>query len=479
MSCMQTGFLPTEQTPCMRLVRGRNLPVAGSKSLGRRKRESEYVSMPRMSTTYSPVTQSVSTTREHQPRGVCDVMERHDDGIICPRGSIRLNQSVATIANRSNSALTASCLEECQRAHRCTHAAVTSFKSCQHFDNRSAACRATGTASPLVAVWYKRTAAAPCPSRQAPTTAPPPSPSPSRLSRGVPSRVAVVYRGAYFRDYSNERLVTWGGEPLCSDYFASADNHRRKVFAPLERAGAQPFVFFHTYASGCRARDDALVEDLKPVAHLFTPPGSLSRVVDSGLVALQLLTSSGVDVDAAILTRFDLLHLDPVAELPVDWSLVNFAWRSNIKGIPRASTPDLFYTIPARHIDAFARSLHSSAAFASAHCTTRLGPRVCSSGHWSWAYLAAEIGNESMAVIDQRFLTYTPGTVCEGELLLGNATRRSHQRGPVFLQLLRHCPGNCSTWTRAPVPCGDRHRNGTLQNQTRNWRKLYWVGDRP
>ena len=67
---------------------------------------------------------------------------------------------------------------------------------------------------------------------------------------------------------------------------------------------------FHSYHSGCEARDTALVNFLQPVAHRFDDCCS-GRIVDSYIAAIDLLTGSGVRVDLVLLEAVVLIARRP------------------------------------------------------------------------------------------------------------------------------------------------------------------------
>ena len=232
--------------------------------------------------------------------------------------------------------------------------------------------------------------------------APPSSPPP------LPPRThfGVVYHGAFYRAFTGER--SWNGNDLCSDFFANEANHRAQFFEPLRRWGADAHVVFHTFESGCAARDAALVAALNPVAHRIAPAGSTERVVDSYIIGLNLLKewaqANGRTVDYVVLTRFDVVYRAPFTRFNIGWDRVNFPWVSMpIDGL--TTTSDLFHVLPYANLDDMtfaldwsgksppARGIHGAAHWAFDPIRERMGPAstsfIATGVHESWEDIAA------------------------------------------------------------------------------------------
>ena len=67
----------------------------------------------------------------------------------------------------------------------------------------------------------------------------------------------------------------------------------KRLFGPLRDVFDEVDVYFHTYRhASCRAKDDRLVEFLKPVAYHFTDEasdGPFPRIIDSYILVLELV----------------------------------------------------------------------------------------------------------------------------------------------------------------------------------------------
>ena len=198
-----------------------------------------------------------------------------------------------------------------------------------------------------------------------------------------------------------------------------------------------------------------------PVRHRFTAPGTTQRIVDSSLVGLQLLDESGVEVDAVLLTRFDLLHREPLLQLPLHWTKVNVAWPDGrVYWEKERRVSDLFFVIPPRFLPAFRRALQWSGERMQRLKTRNRG---FTAGHWVWQSLATEIGNRSLRFIDNRHMSSDSKAICET------------QPSTAFVRVLRHCVRDCSQWSMRAncseqnISAGRKVKAWTAVNRTLRW----------
>ena len=180
--------------------------------------------------------------------------------------------------------------------------------------------------------------------------------------------VALLYHGSYERQ---EDECTGKG----SDFFDVASNHKERLVEPLQRMNMQVLTVFHTYHAACAARDAALVSFLQPVAYRFDTEGSLPRIVDSYLVALDLANSSGLaTIDYVVLTRFDVLYTQSIDV--VRWDQINVASPGTYPG--RCS--DLFHAAPWRLVGALRAALDDGRVDGTGHgvcqALAEIAPRV-------------------------------------------------------------------------------------------------------
>eukprot|EP00966_Prymnesium_polylepis_P278817 6440963-Prymnesium_polylepis.1 len=130
----------------------------------------------------------------------------------------------------------------------------------------------------------------------------------------VPQSVALAFHGHYFR--ANQRRT------FCSDFAVAASNFDVLVSTSLHRANATTRVYFHTYRSGCKPRDDWLVAKLRPVSYVFKQH-LLPRIADSYIAVLRLVLDDPVTSAAILLLRFDVQFGANLTSIPLLWSKVN------------------------------------------------------------------------------------------------------------------------------------------------------------
>ena len=260
---------------------------------------------------------------------------------------------------------------------------------------------------------------------------------------GSSRTAALLYHGHHFRraDVLDER-----GVPLCSDFFASARNQATNLLGPLRMLGFSTILtFFHSFRSGCPARDEALVQYLQPGAHRLDAHGSTRRIVDSYISAIDIfamhrkLQRSSDHVSLVVLLRFDLWFLKPLHLLNFNPAKANI-WVRDLP-FPHDSniTSDLLFLLPVRYLDSMRDALNASGDDChedgtAAHAWRRRH-RGC--GHYTFNPLAKRIGAANINFLEalQSSSTVSAKDVC--------TTRVLSERGmPVALGIQRQCPRN-------------------------------------
>ena len=176
-----------------------------------------------------------------------------------------------------------------------------------------------------------------------------------------PQRVAIVYHGQYIRGTEDnfERDGNWN--PLCTDFFSAAHNHYTALVQPMQRMGVQVLTAFHTYRSGCEARDQALVDFLQPVAYRFDDHSTFRRIVDSYILGIDLLNATGVAVDAIMAVRFEGWFRVNITSFDIAWDKINVAFRdSPFMWNAYRATSDLFFVVPWNLVDLYRLGLDRS-----------------------------------------------------------------------------------------------------------------------
>jgi hypothetical protein len=222
----------------------------------------------------------------------------------------------------------------------------------------------------------------------------------------VPKRVAIAYRGDYHRrvllshavEYSDDpdvenSSVAWG----CSDFFHNAEQHWQNLVSPLEAAGASVKTYFHSYRDlACPQRDSRLVRELRPRRHEWSRK-HLELIVDSYLRVLELVLEDEDEIDAVVLTRFDLRYREPITAFDIDWSVTNVAHREGeMSWLKQKKMSDLFYVLPIGHVQPLMEALRVSG-------TDPTGHKATGAGHWIWYPFTDAMGKDALRFIDQQF----------------------------------------------------------------------------
>ena len=216
------------------------------------------------------------------------------------------------------------------------------------------------------------------------------------------------------------------GSPKCSDFFSAAHNHHASIIEPLRRMNASVVSVFHTFRSSCAKRDEALVNFLKPMAHVFEDITARGRIVDSYIRALDLLQATGVLVGHVLLARFDNYFRRPLDELRLAWEKVNFAFRDHAWECCQYAS-DLFFFLPSLYHASLRSALNTSGS--QRQHNAKQHRHHHGSGHYTFGALAAAIGAERISFMDDGKWTSMQDapTVCE------------YAKDPVSVGILRYC----------------------------------------
>lgn len=216
----------------------------------------------------------------------------------------------------------------------------------------------------------------------------------------APKRIALAYHG----DYHRRAMLSHGAGPGavfgCSDFFHNADFHQKLVLEPLLRTGATVRTYFHSYNDrACPQRDARLLRALRPARYEFSEE-HLPLIVDSYIKVLELVLQDEEDVDAIVLTRFDLRYRAEITEINLDWNKTNVAHREGEKSWKtQGKLSDLFFVLPVTHARPLIRALKESAI------RHRNGP-----GHWFYHPFTSRMGKQAIHIIDEEFApsTFSP-----------------------------------------------------------------------
>ena len=210
----------------------------------------------------------------------------------------------------------------------------------------------------------------------------------------TPRRVAIVYHGQYIRGTESDHETGPDYKPVCSDFFSAAHNHHVRLVEPLRRMGATVFTAFHSYASGCAARDQALVDFLQPIAYRFDDHDTFERIVDSYMIGIDLLNATGIAVDAMLHVRFEGWFRQGLDVFDVAWDKINVAFRdSPFFWNAYQATSDLFFVVPWRLVSEYRHGLDESGD------VPQSWP---GSGHFTYAALKTRIGEERLNFMIER-----------------------------------------------------------------------------
>jgi len=208
-----------------------------------------------------------------------------------------------------------------------------------------------------------------------------------------PRRVAIAFRGDYHRRAILRDGVTRASRSLrCSDFFNSAKNLQQQVVDPLVAAGSVVKTYFHSYVdANCSQRDQRVLRELNPTRHEFSKE-YLPRIVDSFIKVLELVLQDKDDIDAVVLTRFDLRYRAPITSFNIDWGATNVAHkdlRSNWEG--REVISDVFYVLPIGHVQTLIDVLNQSADSENSG----------GAGHWIFNPFVKRMGRSALNYIDK------------------------------------------------------------------------------
>jgi hypothetical protein len=210
----------------------------------------------------------------------------------------------------------------------------------------------------------------------------------------------------------------------CSDFFHGAEHYREQVVSPLLAAGTSVKTYFHTYVdTDCPQRDERLVRELDPARYEFQQK-RLPRIVDSLIRVLELVLQDEQEIDAVVMTRFDLRYRVPITSLNVDWNATNLAFHDvSPMWKARQSVSDLLFILPVKHVRPLIQSLNVSAG--------RPGLKSGGPGHDMYNAFVRIVGSTAL-----RFIDDSPG---------GATSASSPNQASTFVALSRACGADFHT----------------------------------
>ena len=247
---------------------------------------------------------------------------------------------------------------------------------------------------------------------------------PAGLTLNKPARVALAFHGDYARGIQSRSSTS---NARCSWYWACSSNIRTNVIESLRKIDVETSVYFHTMHYNLEY-DKSLVLDLDPVGYEFTE--KLPFIVDFYRRVLSLVAAT-FDGDTIILLRFDVIYRRPIASLPIDWTMLNYAFRDiNSK----QKTSDLFFVLPSHFMSAF------DDALLKAHTENRSG--VEGTGHLTLPIVTNDprIGLRNVKFIDPVRRGSRPNTDRECFLTIKRACPPLISRKPAISEYAQATP---------------------------------------
>eukprot|EP00930_Biecheleria_cincta_P099025 TRINITY_DN9067_c0_g1_i2.p1 TRINITY_DN9067_c0_g1~~TRINITY_DN9067_c0_g1_i2.p1 ORF type:complete len:290 (-),score=34.81 TRINITY_DN9067_c0_g1_i2:147-1016(-) len=220
-----------------------------------------------------------------------------------------------------------------------------------------------------------------------------------------PRTVALGFHGEYHRKVFWEQSPA--APPKCSDYFQSADNIHKNIVKPLQDAGVEVRIYFHSNFGACPQMDSRLVGLFGTNLRNHTFTARLPQIVDSYLRVVRMIADDiGQDDDAAIvLLRFDAQYKKTITSLNIDWDKIHFAFRDKQWNWDHCRmTSDLFHILPRQYVDPFLQAVEWSGdnTKSAGYCNHGGNP------HFVYEPLSKSVGVGKLAFIEQGFLSSRP-----------------------------------------------------------------------
>jgi hypothetical protein len=139
---------------------------------------------------------------------------------------------------------------------------------------------------------------------------------------------------------------------------------------------------------------------------------------------LELVLQDEQEIDAVVMTRFDLRHRVPITSLNVDWNATNLAFHDvSPMWKARQSVSDLLFILPVKHVRPLIQSLNVSAG--------RPGLKSGGPGHDMYNAFVRIVGSTAL-----RFIDDSPG---------GATSASSPNQASTFVALSRACGADFHT----------------------------------
>lgn len=159
-------------------------------------------------------------------------------------------------------------------------------------------------------------------------------------------RIALLLRGITYNDHYKH----WSGGIMKIDYKHNILNVIEQIIKPL-KAEHDVDLYISTYKS---AKENDIIKDFDPFASIFID--SCENQITCILKGLELIQQSALQYDFVIVSRFDLLLLPNILEIPYDINKFNFIWKENPEEDPNC-VGDCMHFFAFKFLDSFIATL--------------------------------------------------------------------------------------------------------------------------
>jgi len=161
-------------------------------------------------------------------------------------------------------------------------------------------------------------------------------------------RIAVCYRGHFRRTYVTEDDIKYD-----INFFKNVNNHKTKLLNHFDDVD----IYFNTYESDFHAENIDLLNELKPVNHIFNK-NPKEKISDAIFDVNKMVNPSNYDFIFNM--RFDLVFLHDFLDWNLDFNKFNFLFRDHVRPWERdKKVSDLFFAFNSKFHNAFQESINS------------------------------------------------------------------------------------------------------------------------
>ena len=182
-------------------------------------------------------------------------------------------------------------------------------------------------------------------------------------------KVAICYRGQYFRDKAKG-----------SNFFLCYENHSKMLFDHFPNND----VYFHTHSTDIK-KDNNLKEVLRPRRYSFDK----TEFISDSFIETNNQIENADEYDLILNLRFDLLFQVPITEFDIDASKFNFTWeeRKHYRiSLGYRKVTDLMFAMNPMYIEAFNNACIDS----------RFSGGIRGTGHHLYPELCNTIGEDNI-----------------------------------------------------------------------------------